>query len=77
MNHIIFPLSPSSDMRVQQVLELMLQVAEAMQYIGETANLVHRDVAARNVLLVSDTFAKISNFQMAKVMEDNEYNVSD
>jgi tyrosine-protein kinase Src len=43
-----------------------------MSYL-EKKNLIHRDLAARNVLLGNNYIAKICDFGLARVIEDDEY----
>jgi serine/threonine protein kinase len=64
---------PNREMTIPNILELMFQVAQGMEYL-ESRNFVHRDLAARNVLLVTEKFAKISDFGMSKALGlGNEY----
>ncbi len=58
---------------VQNITELMQQVAQGMAYL-ESHNFVHRDLAARNVLLANEHLAKISDFGMSIALGiGNEY----
>lgn len=49
-----------------------LQVASGMGYL-EVKQLIHRDLAARNVLIGDNNMAKICDFGLARVIEDDEY----
>ncbi|PNF25896.1 Tyrosine-protein kinase Src64B [Cryptotermes secundus] len=48
------------------------QVASGMEYL-EGKQLIHRDLAARNVLIGDNNIAKICDFGLARVIEDDEY----
>ncbi|KAJ4449660.1 Tyrosine-protein kinase Src64B [Periplaneta americana] len=48
------------------------QVASGMEYL-EGKQLIHRDLAARNVLIGENNIAKICDFGLARVIEDDEY----
>ena len=48
------------------------QVAMALQYIADK-KLVHRDVAARNVLVFSKDLVKISDFGLARKLDNYDY----
>jgi serine/threonine protein kinase len=45
----------------EQLMQMCLQVARALQYL-HSAKYVHRDVAARNVLVDDDDSLKLSDF---------------
>ena len=51
------------------------QVASGMSYL-EGHHLIHRDLAARNVLVGDNNVAKVADFGLAKIIEDDEYNPS-
>lgn len=40
----------------------------------EEKKLIHRDLAARNVLVGDNNIAKVADFGLARVIEDDEYN---
>ena len=52
---------------VRQILVMLLQVSEGMEYL-DSKHFVHRDLAARNVLVVDVNFVKISDFGMSRAM---------
>ncbi|XP_013862825.1 tyrosine-protein kinase ZAP-70 isoform X2 [Austrofundulus limnaeus] len=66
--------SNKDSVSVENIVDLMHQVAMGMKYLEEK-NFVHRDLAARNVLLVNARFAKISDFGLSKALgaDDNYY----
>lgn len=55
-------------MKAWHQLELMEQISDGMEYL-ESMDVVHRDLATRNVLLVNDHFAKISDFGLSRIMD--------
>nr|XP_039268901.1 tyrosine-protein kinase ZAP-70-like [Styela clava] len=54
-----------------KILNIVNQVLHGMAYLA-SKNIVHRDLALRNVLLVSENFAKVSDFGMSKVLKESE-----
>ncbi|XP_064394623.1 uncharacterized protein LOC135341873 isoform X2 [Halichondria panicea] len=66
---------PVSDTLPQQLLSFSSQVALGMEYLARK-EFVHRDIAARNILLTDDFVCKIADFGLSRDLEDEEYYVS-
>ena len=69
-----FLLKKSENINVGLKLGWSLQLASALAYL-EDLNYVHRDVAARNILLLNECTIKLSDFGLSRVMfeESHEY----
>lgn len=64
------------DWRMRQ--KICLGIARGLAYLHEesTIKIVHRDIKASNILLDKDLNAKISDFGLAKLNEDEHTHIS-
>ncbi|XP_076088168.1 tyrosine-protein kinase JAK1-like isoform X1 [Mytilus galloprovincialis] len=60
------------DLETKKLLNLCLGVAEGMKYLAERS-IIHCDLAGRNVLLTNDLTTKISDFGLAKLLQEKAY----
>jgi serine/threonine protein kinase len=63
-------LKNNENIELKKLMNYAEQVALALQYIAER-KYVHRDVAARNVLVFSHDLVKLSDFGLAKHLNKN------
>ncbi|XP_044006109.1 vascular endothelial growth factor receptor 2-like [Aphidius gifuensis] len=60
--------------RTENLLVWAFQIAQGMKYLGQK-NILHGDLAARNILLAKNNVVKISSFGLAKNMENHDFYV--
>lgn len=59
-------------LKFTQLVDIAAQVASGMAYLEEN-HFLHRDLAARNVLVGDNNLAKVADFGLARLIEDDEY----
>jgi len=69
---IIFPFSR---LKLGSLLLYSFQLSTALSYL-ESKKFVHRDIAARNVLVSSPTCIKLADFGLSRWVEDHSYYTS-
>jgi len=64
--------SKKHELDMVQLIKYVYQLSQALFYL-EQKNFVHRDVAARNILVFSSTCIKLGDFGLSRYMEDQNY----
>lgn len=65
--------SPAGEaLRVPNLVDMGAQIAAGMAYL-EASNFIHRDLAARNVLVGENNICKVSDFGLARLVEDRVF----
>ncbi|XP_066024453.1 proto-oncogene tyrosine-protein kinase receptor Ret-like isoform X2 [Pocillopora verrucosa] len=66
-------IKPQTNLTAQQLMKFAWQIADGMSYLSSIP-VIHRDLAARNVLVGEGETCKVTDFGMARdVQEDNIY----
>ncbi|PFX14490.1 Tyrosine kinase receptor Cad96Ca [Stylophora pistillata] len=66
-------IKPQTNLTSQQLMKFAWQIADGMSYLSSIP-VIHRDLAARNVLVGEEETCKVTDFGMARdVQEDNIY----
>ena len=58
------------------LLQYIYQLSQAMVHL-ESLNFVHRDIAARNVLVASQDVIKLADFGLSRGLDDTDYYVGE
>ncbi len=64
-------LKRESKLKVDQAIDIIRQIAEALDYAWQEEKLVHRDIKPDNIMLTSSGRAKLADLGLAKVGNEN------
>ena len=56
-----------------QLIDMAMQVAQGMAYLEEHTDIIHRNLAARNILVGENLICKVANFEMAQEIDEDIY----
>ena len=59
-------------LKTPQLVDMCAQIAAGMAYL-EIRNYIHRDLAARNVLVTDNLICKVTDFGIARVIDEDVY----
>ncbi|XP_014504486.1 probable LRR receptor-like serine/threonine-protein kinase At1g07650 [Vigna radiata var. radiata] len=80
LSRILFGRNPESRIKLDWPTrkKICLGIAKALAYLHEESRIkiIHRDIKASNVLLDKDFNAKVSDFGLAKLIEDDKTHIS-
>ncbi|XP_022802387.1 tyrosine-protein kinase receptor Tie-1-like isoform X3 [Stylophora pistillata] len=66
-------IKPRTNLTSQQLMKFAWQIADGMSYLS-SKSIIHRDLAARNVLVGENEICKVTDFGMARgVQQENVY----
>ncbi|XP_060069118.1 uncharacterized protein LOC132549219 [Ylistrum balloti] len=71
-NYLTLCSSGRKTISLRQSLGIMYDIASGMKYLVEQS-IIHCDLAARNILLMNNMMAKISDFGLSKALEKDYY----
>ena len=61
-----------NSLSLEVLIDMIAQITKGMAYL-EHEKLVHRNLAARNILVGENNTCKVADFRLARMLEDNDY----
>lgn len=61
---------PDQRLSEDQTLEILVQIASALDYAVKTWRIIHRDIKPANILLSDDNMVKLADFGFARFIDD-------